>query len=46
VLNARQQIYGVQRDLGKSRHDCIFGRLRLKVSAGTLGDEDFVQVNL
>ena len=45
VLNARQQVYGAQRDLGKARYDYVIGRLRLKAAAGTLGEGDIELVN-
>lgn len=45
VLNARLQIYGAQRDLGKGRYDYVVARLRLKAAAGTLGEGDIELVN-
>ena len=45
VLNANQQVYGAQRDLGKARYDYVVGRLRLKAAAGTLGEQDIELVN-
>ena len=45
VLNARQQVYGAQRDLGKARYDYVVARLRLKAAAGTLGEDDIETVN-
>ena len=45
VLNARAQLFTVQRDLGKARYDYVVGRIRLKANAGTLGEEDIELVN-
>jgi outer membrane protein/protease secretion system outer membrane protein len=45
VLNARQQVYSAQRDLGKGRYDYVVARLRLKGAAGTLGEGDIEIVN-
>ena len=45
VLNAQQQLYTTRRDLSKARYDTIMNGLRLKSAAGTLKEEDLVQVN-
>jgi protease secretion system outer membrane protein len=45
VLNARQQVYSTQRDLARARYDYVVARLRLKASAGTLGEGDIELVN-
>lgn len=45
VLNAQQQLYSTQRDLAKARYDTIVNGLRLKSTAGTLKEDDLVQVN-
>jgi outer membrane protein len=45
VLNAQQQLYSTRRDLAKARYDTIVNGLRLKSAAGTLKEEDLVQVN-
>jgi len=45
VLNARSQLYTVERDLAKARYDYAAARLRLKSNAGTLGDADMETVN-
>ena len=45
VLNAQQQLYSTERDLSKARYDTIVNGLRLKSAAGTLKEEDLVQVN-
>ena len=45
VLNARQQIYSAQRDLGKARYDYVVGGLRLKAAAGTLGEGEMESIN-
>ncbi len=45
VLNAQQQLYTTQRDLARARYDALLNGLRLKASAGTLGDDDVAQVD-
>lgn len=45
VLNAQQQLYSTRRDLAKARYDTIVNGLRLKSAAGTLKEEDLLQVN-
>jgi outer membrane protein len=45
VLNAQQQLYSTRRDLAKARYDTIVSGLRLKAAAGTLKEEDLMQVN-
>ncbi|OWW19113.1 TolC family outer membrane protein [Noviherbaspirillum denitrificans] len=45
VLNAQQQLYSTRRDLSKARYDTIMNGLRLKAAAGTLKEDDLVQVN-
>jgi outer membrane protein len=45
VLNAQQQLYTTQQNLAKARYDTIMNGLRLKSAAGTLKEEDVVQVN-
>ena len=45
VLNARQQIYATQRDLGKARYDYVVGGLRLQAVAGTMSEEVIETVN-
>ena len=45
VLNAQQQLFSTRRDLAKARYDTIMNGLRLKSAAGTLKEEDLVQVN-
>ncbi len=45
VLNAQQQLYSTQRDLSKARYDAIVNGLLLKSAAGTLGEDDLVQIN-
>lgn len=45
VLNAQQQLYSTRKDLSKARYDTIVNGLRLKSAAGTLKEEDLVQVN-
>jgi len=46
VLNAQQQLFSTQRDLSKARYDTIVNGLRLKSAAGTLKEDDLVQINL
>lgn len=45
VLNAQQQLYATQRDLAKARYDTLINSLRLKSAAGTLQEQDLVQIN-
>lgn len=45
VLNAQQQLYLTQRDLAKARYDTLVNSLRLKSAAGTLQEQDLVQIN-
>ncbi|HYC42475.1 MAG TPA: TolC family outer membrane protein [Noviherbaspirillum sp.] len=45
VLNAQQQLFSTRRDLSKARYDTIMNGLRLKAAAGTLKEDDLVQVN-
>jgi outer membrane protein len=45
VLNAQQQLYSTQRDLARARYDALLNGLRLKSTAGTLGEPDVAQVN-
>lgn len=45
ALNARQQVFGTQRDLARARYDYVVGRLKLKAAAGTLGEDDIELVN-
>lgn len=45
VLNAQQQLYVTQRDLAKARYDTLMNSLRLKSAAGTLQEQDLVQIN-
>jgi len=45
VLNAQQQLYATRKDLAKARYDTIMNGLRLKSAAGTLKEEDLVQIN-
>jgi outer membrane protein len=45
VLNAQQQLFSTRRDLARARYDTIVNGLRLKSAAGTLGEDDVMQVN-
>ena len=45
VLNAQQQLFSTRRDLALARYNTITNSLRLKAAAGSLGDEDVVEVN-
>lgn len=45
VLNAQQQLFTTRQNLSKARYDTIINGLRLKSAAGTLKEEDLVQVN-
>jgi outer membrane protein len=45
VLNAQQQLYTTRQNLAKARYDTIVNGLRLKSAAGTLKEDDLMQVN-
>jgi outer membrane protein len=45
VLNAQQQLYSTRRDLAKARLDTLASVIKLKYSAGTLGEEDVQAIN-
>lgn len=45
VLNAEQQLFSTRRDLAKARYDTLMNGLKLKAAAGTLAEEDLLQLN-
>lgn len=45
VLDAQQAVYQNQGNLARARYDAILNGLRLKSAAGTLKEEDLVEVN-
>jgi outer membrane protein len=45
VLNAQQQLFLTRRDLALARYNTITTTLRLKAAAGSLREEDLVEVN-
>jgi outer membrane protein len=45
VLNAQQQLFTTRQSLAKARYDTIMNGLRLKSAAGTLNEDDLMQVN-
>jgi len=45
VLNAQQQLFTTRQNLAKARYDTLVNSLKLKSAAGTLKEEDLVQVN-
>ncbi|MGH8692117.1 MAG: TolC family outer membrane protein, partial [Burkholderiales bacterium] len=45
VLNAQQQLFSTRRDLALARYNTITNHLRLKSAAGSLREEDLVEVN-
>lgn len=45
VLNAQSQYYATRQNLVKARLDTLIGLLKLKYSAGTLGEDDLAAVN-
>jgi len=45
VLNARQQLYTAERDLVKANYELLVQSLKLSASAGTLSDEDAIEMN-
>jgi protease secretion system outer membrane protein len=44
VLNAQQQLFEAKRDLELSRYNYLLGFLRLRYSAGTLGQADLQDI--
>lgn len=45
VLNAQQQLYTAQRDLVKAKYEVLLQSLKLRASAGTLSDEDVIEMS-
>jgi outer membrane protein len=45
VLNAQQQLFTAKRDLYKARYSYLLSRLKLKSAAGTLTEDDLLQIN-
>jgi len=45
VLNAQQQLYSTQRDLARARYDALLNGLKLKSTAGALGESDVAELN-
>jgi protease secretion system outer membrane protein len=45
VLNALQQLSSARLDLSKARSDYAIGRLKLKIAAGMLNEDDVIEVN-
>ncbi len=45
VLNAQQQLFSTQRDLARARYDSLLNGLRLKSTAGALGEDDVARIN-
>jgi outer membrane protein len=45
VLNAQQQLFQTRRDLAVARYNTITNHLRLKAAAGSLREDDLVEVN-
>lgn len=45
VLNARQELFRARTDYARTRYDYIVNVLRLKLAAGTLSDQDILEVN-
>lgn len=45
VLNAQQQLYSTRRDLYQAEYSYLISQLQLKAAAGTLAEDDLVQVN-
>ena len=45
VLNAQSQLYDTRQKLAKARYDTLMARLKLKASAGTLGEDDIKAIN-
>jgi outer membrane protein len=45
VLNAQQQLFSTRRDLYQAEYGYLLSQLRLKASAGSLGEQDIVEIN-
>jgi outer membrane protein len=45
VLDANRDLYRAKRDLSSARYDYLLNLLRLKQAAGTLGENDLVEIN-
>lgn len=45
VLDANRDLYRAKRDLSSARYDYLLNQLRLKQAAGTLSENDLVQIN-
>ncbi len=45
VLDATRDLYRAKRDLSSARYDYLLNLLHLKQAAGTLGENDLVQIN-
>ena len=45
VLNAQQQVFSTERDLALARYNTINNQLRLKSAAGSLAEDDVIEVN-
>jgi outer membrane protein len=45
VLNAQQQVFSTERDLALARYNTINNQLRLKSAAGSLAEDDLIEVN-
>jgi outer membrane protein len=45
VLDARQDLFGAERDYARSRYEYILNTLRLKLASGQLSDSDIALVN-
>lgn len=46
VLNAQQQLFQARRDLYAARYSTIINQLKLKSAAGTLAENDLLEVNV
>lgn len=45
VLNNQRVLYRTLRDLARARYDYLLARIQLKAVAGTLGEEDLIDLN-
>ncbi|MDP1871307.1 MAG: TolC family outer membrane protein [Gallionella sp.] len=45
VLNAQQQLFSTRRDLYQAEYSYLLSQLRLKASAGSLTEQDIVEIN-
>ena len=45
VLNAQRDLYRTERDLAQARYNYVLSMLQLKLAAGTLSEQDLIEIN-